>query len=256
MPLLQAVGVSKSFGPVSALRNVSLTVRGGQVACLLGDNGAGKSTLIKILAGALRADSGRIEMLGREMVFHSPRAALDAGIATLYQDLAVVSVMPVFRNFFLGNEPVRGRLLLRRFDIAKAIAATRQELAEIGIDLDDASRPIATLSGGERQCVAIARAVHFGAKVLILDEPTSALGVHQSQIVLRYVLQTCRHGVGVILVTHNPEHAYAVGDQFTILNRGEVARVWQKQDLTIDVLVREMASGKEVGDLSGLVDRM
>src|SRR5204862_266044 len=146
----------------------------------------------------------------------SPREALEQGIATVYQDLAVVPLMPVWSNFFLGNEKRKGP----RMDIAFMKKTGKQELLDMGIDLRDVDQPIGTLSGGERQCVAISRAVHFGAKVLILDEPTAALGVKQSGVVLKYIVQARERGLGVIFITHNPHHAYPVGDRLLLLNRG------------------------------------
>jgi simple sugar transport system ATP-binding protein len=249
-PLLQAIDVRKSYGAVVALHGASISVEAGKVSCLLGDNGAGKSTFIKILSGVETPDSGVILMNGEPVTFGNPKAALDRGIATVFQDLAMVPIMPVFRNFFLGNEPTKGRGPLRRFDKKRAIEVTLQELDHIGIRLRDPRRPISTLSGGERQCVAIARAVHFGAKVLILDEPTSALGVRQAEIVLKYLVEVCRRGVAVVLVTHNPQHAYAVGDSFTIVKRGESSARWLKSEITLTELVMQMAGGEEFERLS------
>jgi simple sugar transport system ATP-binding protein len=205
-PLLQARGLSKMFGTVISLTDMSLTVRAGEVTCVLGDNGAGKSTLIKILSGVHPPDTGEILIDGVQTRFSSPRDAREAGIATVYQDLAMVPLMAVWRNFFLGSEPTKGWGLFRRFDADKARTMTRSALAEMGIDIRDADQVVGTLSGGERQSVAIARAVHFGARLLILDEPTSALGVKQAGVVLRYVLQAKDKGLGVIFTTHNPHH--------------------------------------------------
>jgi simple sugar transport system ATP-binding protein len=245
-PLLEAVGIAKRYGPVRALTGVSLTVERGRVTCLLGDNGAGKSTLIKILSGAEHPDAGTIRMSGNDVRIDSPAHALDRGIATVYQDLAVVPLMPVYRNFFVGREPTRGRGPFIRLDIKAAKRVTREALHEIGIDVSDVSRPIGTLSGGERQCVAIARAVHFGARVLILDEPTSALGVREAEIVLRYISQARDRGVGVVLITHNAHHAYAAGDTFTIVQRGRISQTFEKHELTPAELVTHMAGGEEL----------
>ena len=245
-PLLEAVGIEKRYGPVRALVGVSLTVEHGKVACLLGDNGAGKSTLIKILSGAEHPDAGTVRMNGAEVRINSPVDALDLGIATVYQDLAVVPLMPVYRNFFVGREPKRGRGPFIQLDIKTAKRVTREALHDIGIDVTDVNRPIGTLSGGERQCVAIARAVHFGARVLILDEPTSALGVREAEIVLKYISQARERGVGVVLITHNAHHAYAVGDTFTIVQRGRVSETFEKRELAIGELVTHMAGGDEL----------
>ncbi len=229
-----------------ALRDVSTVVNAGEVTCVLGDNGAGKSTLIKILAGVHRHDAGRFLVEGRPVRLSSPREALDLGIATVYQDLAVVPLMSVWRNFFLGSEPTRGGGPLQRLDRRTGRETARAALAEMGIDLRDVEQPVGTLSGGERQCVAIARAVHFGAKVLILDEPTAALGVKQSGVVLRYVARARERGLGVVLITHNPHHAYPVGDRFLILKRGRSLGSTEKKDITLEELTRQMAGGAEL----------
>jgi simple sugar transport system ATP-binding protein len=249
-PLVELTGVSKSYGNVRALREVSLEVRAGEITCVLGDNGAGKSTLIKIISGLHPHDAGTYAVEGEEVRHSSPREALDRGIATVYQDLAVVPLMPVWRNFFLGSEPTRGRGPLRRLDTAAMRATTHQALLRLGIDLRDVDQPIGTLSGGERQCVAIARAVHFGAKVLVLDEPTAALGVKQSGMVLKYVAAARDAGLGVVLITHNPHHAYLVGDRFVLLKRGTMSGSHLKKDITLDELTREMSGGSELDELT------
>ncbi len=218
--LLHLDSVGKHYGNVIALRDVTMAVDNGRVTCVLGDNGAGKSTLIKIIAGLHQHDEGTFTIMGEERKLSSPREALDAGIAAVYQDLAVVSLMPIWRNFFLGSELTTGVGPFRRMDVNRMKEITKKELAQMGIDLRDVEQPIGQLSGGERQCVAIARAVYFGAKVLILDEPTAALGVKQSGVVLRYILQARDRGLGVIFITHNPHHAYPVGDRFLLLKRG------------------------------------
>jgi simple sugar transport system ATP-binding protein len=248
-PLLAARGIRKSFGAVEALASVSLTVHAGKVTCLLGDNGAGKSTLIKILSGVMSRDAGEIALNGEPVIFRSARDALDWGIATVYQDLAVVPVMPIYRNFFLGREPEIGRGLFRRLDKESAIQIAGEEIARIGIDVADLSRPIMTLSGGERQSVAIARAIHFGARVLILDEPTSALGVREAEIVLRYVRQAKDRGIGIVFITHNVHHAYLIGDTFEILKRGAVSETLYRTNLSKDALLTHMAGGDELNRL-------
>ncbi|WP_225846007.1 ATP-binding cassette domain-containing protein [Streptomyces sp. HPF1205] len=255
VPLVALTDVSKSYGNVRALRGVSLEVHAGEITCVLGDNGAGKSTLIKIIAGVHPHDSGTYTVDGTQVRHASPREALDRGIATVYQDLAVVPLMPVWRNFFLGSEPTRGRGPLRRLDVATMRATTREALLRMGIDLRDVDQPIGTLSGGERQCVAIARAVHFGAKVLVLDEPTAALGVKQSGMVLRYVAAARDAGLGVVLITHNPHHAHLVGDRFVMLKRGTMAGSHLKKDITLDALTREMAGGSELDELTHELSR-
>jgi simple sugar transport system ATP-binding protein len=253
--LLEVRDVSKYFGNVIALKDVSTVVDAGEVTCVLGDNGAGKSTFIKIISGVHRHDEGELLVDGNPVRFASPRAARDAGIATVYQDLATVPLMSIWRNFFLGSEPMRGKGPLRRIDIGNAKRVMREEMAKMGIDVRDPDQMVGTLSGGERQAVAIARAVYFGARILILDEPTSALGVKQSGVVLRYILQARERGLGVIFITHNPHHAWPVGDRFVILNRGRLLGAWQRGEITRDDLVRNMAGGAELEQLSHELER-
>jgi simple sugar transport system ATP-binding protein len=248
--LLEARDVSKYFGSVNALQDISLKVSAGEVTCVLGDNGAGKSTLIKILSGVHRPDKGELMMEGEVVNFANPREARAAGIATVFQDLATVPLMSVWRNFFLGNEPTRGRGVLQRLDIKGAQETMRSEMSKMGIDVRDPNQTVGTLSGGERQAVAIARAVYFGAKVLILDEPTSALGVKQSGIVLKYIVQARAMGRGVVFITHNPHHAYPVGDRFVLLKRGQMMGSYLKSETTLDRLTSMMAGGAELEQLS------
>jgi simple sugar transport system ATP-binding protein len=248
--LLQVDGVCKYFGSVVALKDVSARVAAGEVTCILGDNGAGKSTLIKILSGVHPYDEGSVRVEGTDVRFSSPRDARSSGIATVYQDLAMVPLMSIWRNFFLGAEPTKGWGPLRRFDVARAKRVVREEMLEMGIEIRDPDQPVGTLSGGERQSVAIARAIYFGARVLILDEPTSALGVKQAGIVLKYILQAKERGVGVIFITHNPHHAFPVGDHFILLNRGRVIGDYVKGAVTRDELVRQMAGGAELDELT------
>nr|WP_296073259.1 ATP-binding cassette domain-containing protein [uncultured Actinoplanes sp.] len=245
-PLVRLTEAGKNYGNIIALRGVNLEVSAGEVTCVLGDNGAGKSTLIKIIAGLHQHSHGSYEVEGNEVQFSSPREALDHGIATVYQDLAVVPLMPVWRNFFLGNEVKKGPFM----DIGFMRRTTKKELMDMGIDLRDVDQPIGTLSGGERQCVAISRAVYFGAKVLILDEPTAALGVKQSGVVLRYIIQARERGLGVIFITHNPHHAYPVGDRFLLLKRGQSLGYYRKSEITRDELTALMAGGAELEELS------
>jgi simple sugar transport system ATP-binding protein len=245
-PLLEVRSVSKYFGNVVALKDVSVHVGPSEVTCVLGDNGAGKSTFIKILSGVHKHDEGQLLVEGEETSFSSPREAKERGIATVFQDLATVPLMSIWRNFFLGSEPTKGVGPLRRVDVKFAQRTMVSELRKMGIDVRDPEQPVGTLSGGERQAVAIARAVYFGAKVLILDEPTSALGVKQSGVVLRYVAQARDRGLGVIFITHNPHHAYPVGNRFVILNRGKLMGSWKKGEISRDELVRMMSGGAEL----------
>ncbi|HST73309.1 MAG TPA: ATP-binding cassette domain-containing protein [Kocuria rosea] len=256
LPLVELQGVGKRYGNIIALRDVTMAVDAGKVTCVLGDNGAGKSTLIKIIAGLHQHTDGTLYVNGEETTFGSPRQALDAGIATVYQDLAVVPLMPVWRNFFLGSELTTGVGPFKRLDSARMKEITKKELADMGIDLRDVDQPIGTLSGGERQCVAIARAVHFGAKVLILDEPTAALGVKQSGVVLRYILQAKERGLGVVFITHNPHHAYPVGDRFLLLKRGRSIGYYEKKDILLGDLTAQMAGGAELEELTHELEQL
>jgi simple sugar transport system ATP-binding protein len=248
-PILEVREISKYFGSVIALNKVSMTLMPGEVMCLLGDNGAGKSTLIKTLSGVHRPDEGEYLVEGKPVAFDSPRDALAHGIATVYQDLAMIPLMSIARNFFLGSEPTVGWGIFKRFDLAKAKTIVREEMWKMGIDIRDPEQAVGTLSGGERQSVAIARAVYFGAKVLILDEPTSALGVKQAGTVLRYIAQARQHSIAVIFITHNPHHAYPIGDRFTILKRGQTAGTFTKADLPREIMIHMMSGGEELENL-------
>ena len=253
--LIKVNEIGKRYGNIIALSDVTTSVRAGEVTCVLGDNGAGKSTFIKILAGAHEHSDGELVVDGTPTTFSSPRAALAVGIATVYQDLAVVPLMPVWRNFFLGSEVTKGRGPLRRLDVPLMKQTTKRELAAMGIDLRDVDQPIGTLSGGERQCVAIARAVYFGARVLILDEPTAALGVKQSGVVLKYIAKARERGLGVVFITHNPHHAYPVGDRFMLLRRGKSMGDFPKAEMALDELTAMMAGGAELEALSHELSR-
>jgi len=255
-PLLEVRHVSKYFGNVVALKDISVGVSAGEVTCVLGDNGAGKSTFIKILSGVHRHDEGELLVDGEDTHFNSPREAKERGIATVFQDLATVPLMSIWRNFFLGSEPTKGAGPLRRVDVRWAQHTMVGELKKMGIDVRDPDQPVGTLSGGERQAVSIARAVYFGAKVLILDEPTSALGVKQSGVVLRYVAQARDRGLGVIFITHNPHHAYPVGDRFVILNRGRLVGDSRKGEISRDELIKAMSGGAELEALEHEIERV
>ncbi|MGI9331685.1 MAG: ATP-binding cassette domain-containing protein [Gammaproteobacteria bacterium] len=249
-PLIDVRNITKHFGSVIALGGVSLQVLSGEVHCLLGDNGAGKSTLIKTLSGVHKPTSGDFLVEGQPVSFNSPRDALDAGIATVFQDLAMIPLMSVTRNFFMGRELTKGVWPFKRFDLHRANIIASEEMRKIGIDVREPEQATGTLSGGERQSLAIARAVYFGAKLLILDEPTSALGVAQTSMVLKYINLVRKRGLGVILITHNVRHAFAVGDKFTVLNRGKTLGTYAKGDIDMDELQNMMAGGKTLEDLS------
>ena len=255
--ILQLEDISKFFGPVIALGGVTLRLRRGEVHCLLGDNGAGKSTLIKTLAGVHSPDKGEYLIDGKPVRFASPRQALDAGIGTVYQDLALVPLMSVARNFFMGREPTKQLLgFLPVMDHALAAETAGTKLRDMGIRIRDANQMVGTMSGGEKQCLAIARAIHFGAKVLILDEPTAALGVKQSANVLKLIATARSRGISVIFITHNVNHAYPIADSFTLLNRGKSLGTYLKQDVSKDEVLDMMAGGEEMqklmADLEGV----
>ncbi len=245
-PILEVRHVTKMFGSVIALSDVSARVYPGEVTCLLGDNGAGKSTLIKILCGFHRPTEGEYYFEGEPVAFDSPREALARGIATVYQDLSLIPLMPIWRNFFLGSEPQKRVGPFKFYDVEFARRTVREELAKMGIDVRDPDQPVGTMSGGERQSIAISRAVYFGAKVLILDEPTAALGVKQAGIVLHYIVRAKRRGLGVIFITHNPNHAYPVGDHFIVLRRGRVLGDYRKDEISKEELMNLMAGGEDL----------
>src|SRR5210317_180101 len=248
-PIVQMNNIEKHFGNIIALAGVSFDVKPGECHCLLGDNGAGKSTFIKTMSGVHPPSSGEIFFQGEKTTFNSPHDAITRGIATVYQDLGMIPLMSVSRNFFLGNEPTKGGVL-KLFDHEKANRITEEEMSKFQIQLRSPEQAVGTLSGGERQTVAIARAVYFGAKVLILDEPTSALGVRQSGIVLKYVLAAKDRGVSVVFITHNPHHAYLVGDFFYLLNRGQLANEFERAKVELDELTKAMAGGAELDALT------
>lgn len=236
-PLIEMKDVGKRYGNIRALSGISLRARAGEITCVLGDNGAGKSTLIKIISGLHQHDEGELLVDGEDIRFTSPREALDRGIATVYQDLAVVALMPIWRNFFLGSEvrqPVsRGRLL----DTGFMKTTSRSELLKMGIDLPDMDQPIGTLSGGQRQCVAIARAIYLGARVLILDEPTAALGVEQTAQVLDLIGRLRDRGLGVLLISHNLVDVRAVSDRVVVLRLGRNAAEFRTASATQEQIV-------------------
>jgi simple sugar transport system ATP-binding protein len=254
-PLVQMDNVGKTYGAIRALQGINMTVNAGDVTCVLGDNGAGKSTLIKIIAGLHPHNEGEMKVDGARVNFASPRDALAHGIATVYQDLAVVSLMEVWRNFFLGSEMSGSKFPLSGLRIKEMRRIADEELRKMGIVVKDINQPIGTLSGGQRQCVAIARAVYFGARVLILDEPTAALGVKQSGVVLKYTASARDAGLGVVFITHNPHHAYLVGDHFIILKLGQAVLDKKRAEVELDELTRMMAGGDELTELSHELQR-
>ncbi|MEL6311143.1 MAG: ATP-binding cassette domain-containing protein [Pseudomonadota bacterium] len=250
-PIIEMRDIQKHFGSVIALAGVSVNIYPGECHCLLGDNGAGKSTFIKTMSGVHKPTSGAILFEGKPMHFEDPRDAMEAGIATVHQHLAMIPLMSVSRNFFMGNEPSKPFLGMRFFDKEHADRITMQEMRKMGINLRGPDQAVGTLSGGERQTVAICRAVYFGAKVLILDEPTSALGVRQTSNVLATVDRVRKQGVAVVFITHNVRHAMAVGDRFTVLNRGKTLGTAVRGEIQAEELQDLMAGGQELAELEG-----
>jgi simple sugar transport system ATP-binding protein len=256
-PLLRLTNVSKTYVGTNALEDVSLEVDAGKVLCLLGDNGAGKSTLIKVLAGFHTPSSGTIEVNGQPVVFNSPRDASSYGIATVHQFGGTFPLMGVGRSFFVGAEPTKRWGPLKRFDNRTAGEIAVREMQSLGITrVTDGRRLVGSLSGGERQALAIARAVYFGANVLILDEPTAALGVKEATHVLRIIMQARAKGVAVIFVTHNVLHAMMVGDHFAVLIRGEKADDFRKGERTREEITDLMAGGEAMAHLEAELQQL
>ena len=219
--------IYKNFGNINALKNISISTNSGEIHCILGDNGAGKSTLVNIISGVFHADQGKYIVNDDEVNFSNPREAIEAGISTVYQNLAIIPIMNIYRNFFLGNEPLHNNYF-NIIDKEFAINTTKKELRKFDISIDDPKRLAETLSGGERQILAIARALYFGAKILILDEPTSALGVKESNKVVEQIIQLKNKNINVILVSHNIDQAFMIGDKFFIIKNGELVGEFDK----------------------------
>jgi len=254
-PILELRNINKSFGPIDVLHDISLQVRAGEVVCLLGDNGAGKSTLIKIMSGVYTPSSGTVLMDGEPVAFNTPRDASEKGIATVHQFGGTFPLMSIGRSFFVGVEPTWGWGPFKVFDRKKANEIAVKSVQDFGITrIDDGDRLVGGLSGGERQSLAIARAVHFGARVLILDEPTAALGVKQASHVLRIVNQAKRRGLAVIFITHQVTHAMAVGDHFAVLIRGAIAADFKKGERTREEITDLMAGGEAMAELEAEIE--
>jgi len=244
-PLLELKNISKSFGRVHSLRNIDMDVRPGEVLGLLGDNGAGKSTLIKVFAGVHQPTGGQILWNGEETILDTPRAAMAKGISVVYQDLGIIPLLSIYRNFFLGREEdvsvkLPGFMYLKKREMRET---ARKALGQLGIHITDVDLTVARLSGGERQSIAIARAVHFQSKLLILDEPTAALSLKETAKVLSYVREAKRQGVGVVLITHNIAHAYEVCDRFTVLYHGRVSETTERENVTEQELANLINTG-------------
>jgi simple sugar transport system ATP-binding protein len=245
-PLIELKNVSKGFAGIQALSDVSISVHPGSILCLLGDNGAGKSTLIKILSGFHPPSSGAIFVDGVQTRFSGPREARGLGVATVHQEVGTIPMMSVARNFFLGAEPTRGWGPFRRLDIAKAERIAVEQIRSFGITrVTHGDQLVGTLSGGERQVIAIARAMYFGARILILDEPTSALGVKEAAKVLTLVKAARARGIGIVFITHNARHAMLVGDHFVVLNQGAVSAAFNRGEKSREEVLNLMAGGRQ-----------
>jgi simple sugar transport system ATP-binding protein len=254
-PILRLTDITKTFAGTHALSDVSLEVQPGKVLCLLGDNGAGKSTLIKIMSGVHQQSSGTIEVNGEKVRFSSPRDAQNYGISTVHQYGGTFALMTIGRSFFVGLEPTRGWGPFKRFDKKTAATIAVDEMKALGITrVNDGHQLVGGLSGGERQSLAIGRAVYFGAKILILDEPTAALGVKEAAHVLRLIMQAKQRGVAVIFVTHNVRHAMTVGDRFAVLIHGAKADDFAKGERTTGQLTDLMAGGEAMAELEAELD--
>jgi simple sugar transport system ATP-binding protein len=250
VPVLELRGVSVRYGNVPALHRVSLALRPGEVTCVLGENGSGKSTLVAVLSGLRRHDDGLLLLEGEAVRFRSPRHARAAGVATVWQDLAVAPLLSVWRNFFLGAEPTRGAWPVRRLDLDKAREITVRGMARVGVTGVDPDQPASARQAGERQSLAVARALHFGARALVVDEPTAPMTVAQHALVLQSVVAAREEGLAVLLVTHNPRYAHLVGDRFVLLGHGSVAGRLTREDVDADDLTRLIAGGEEFAALS------
>ncbi|QXG77533.1 ATP-binding cassette domain-containing protein [Modestobacter sp. L9-4] len=250
VPVLELRGATARFGSVAALSSVNLALRGGQVTCLLGENGSGKSTLVGVLSGMQRLTDGELLLDGRPARFRSPRQARAAGIATVWQDLAIAPLMSVWRNFFLGAEPTRGPWPFRRLDVARAQRVTTAAMAGVGVVGLDPDQPASALQAGERQSLAVARALHFGARVLVFDEPTAPMTVAQRALVLQSVVTAREAGLAVVFVTHSPQYAHLVGDRFVLLGGGRVAGDLTAADVDVHDLTRLVAGGDELARLT------
>ncbi len=239
-PLLEARGISKRFGGVHALENVDFSVDAGEVVALAGDNGAGKSTLTKIISGVFPPDSGVLYYQGSRVAFANPQDARARGIETIYQDLALADNLDVGANVFLGREPMTRRFFLPVIDRARMRAGAAQTLDRLDIGLDRLDRPVRALSGGQRQCVAIGRALHWNARVLIMDEPTAALGVPEQRKVIALIQSLKAHGVGIVFISHNLADIFAVADRIVVLRRGVNAGERPRAAANPDEIVRMM----------------
>jgi simple sugar transport system ATP-binding protein len=250
VPELELRGLTVRYGSVAALCRVNATLPAGEITCVLGENGSGKSTLVSVLSGLRRHDEGQLLLSGQPVQFRSPKQARAAGIATVWQDLAVAPLLSIWRNFFLGAEPIRGAWPVRRLDVEAAREITVRAMARVGVTGLDPDQPASTLEAGARQSLAIARALHFGSRALVVDEPTAPLTVAHQTLLLQAIVAARSEGLAVLLVTNNPRYAHLVGDRFLLLAHGRVAGRLSREDVDASDLMRLMAGGEEFSALT------
>jgi simple sugar transport system ATP-binding protein len=250
VPELELRGLTVRFGSVAALCRVNVALPAGEITCVLGENGSGKSTLVSVLSGLIRHDEGQLLLAGEPVHFRSPKQARAAGIATVWQDLAVAPLLSIWRNFFLGAEPTRGTWPVRRLDVDEARETTVRAMARVGVANLDPDQPASTLEAGARQSLAIARAMHFGDRALVVDEPTAPLTVAQQTLLLQAIVAARGQGLAVVLVTNNPRYAHLVGDRFLLLAHGRVAGKLSREDVDATDLMRLTAGGEEFSALT------
>jgi ABC-type sugar transport system ATPase subunit len=245
-PLIEARGVTKSFGRVVALRGADFAAWPGEVSALVGDNGAGKSTLIKIFSGALQPDGGEVLLDGQPIHISSPAEARQLGIETVYQDLALAPSLDVASNLFLGREARQRGLLgaIGFLDDRLMRKRAQEEMANLQIGLSSVRQPVLTLSGGQRQAIAVARAVAWGKRIVIMDEPTAALGIRESRMVLQLIKRIKETGVAVIMISHNLPEVFEVADRITILRLGRTVRQMRREEASMDEVVAFMTGAR------------
>lgn len=249
-PVVELRGVTVRHGSVPALSRVTAALLPGQITCVLGENGSGKSTLVQLISGLRRHDEGELLVDGVPTRFRSPRQAREAGIATVWQDLAVAPLLSIWRNFFLGAEPTRGVWPFRRLDLDGARETTTRAMARVGVTALDPDQPASALQAGERQSLAVARALHFGARALVIDEPVTPMTVARQTLFGQAVLRARAQGLAVVVVTNNPRYAHLIGDRFLLLAHGQVAGNLTRDDVDADVLTALMAGGDQLTTLT------
>jgi len=250
VPVVELRGVTVRHGNIAALNRVSASLMAGEITCVLGENGSGKSTLVAVLSGLRRHDEGELRIEGTPMRFRSVSQARALGIATIWQDLAVAPLLSVWRNFFLGVEPTRGVWPLRRLDIAAARETTVRAMARVGVTALDPEQPASSLKAGERQSLAVARALHFGARALLIDEPVTPMTMARQVLFGQTILAARSQGLAVVVVTNNPRYAHLIGDRFLLLAHGQVAGILTREDVDADDLTALMAGGEQLTTLT------